>query len=145
MAAAAAAVPSRPSASPPPAAAARGYTYDVPETYPAAFTLWRRQVRGLPLEDRPWARTLQGTAVPVRKAYMAGADYLLGGVCEPHNCGGNEAILMISPDQTRVLGIIRLTGPDRRVVDHLVGSPSALEARCLAFYLENGSDAQRCP
>lgn len=124
---------------------ARGYTFDVPENYPVAFALWRRQVRGLPLEDRAWARTLTGTAGPVGVVSVEGGQYLRGWVCEPHNCGGNEAVLLINSDETRVLGLIRLTGPDQQVVDHVVGSPTAREARCLTFYLEDRSEAERCP
>lgn len=126
-------------------AVAAGYTYDVPRTYPRAFALWRQQVRELPLEGRAWAQTLAGTAAPVDVVSVADASYLKGWVCEPHNCGGNEALLLIKPDQTRVLGLIRLTGPDRQIVEHWVGGPSPLEARCLTFYMDDRSEAGRCP
>lgn len=126
-------------------AMARGYTFDVPENYPAAFALWRRQVRGMPLDDRDWARTLNGTASPVRQVSIGGVDYLLGWVCEPHNCGGNEALVVIRPEQDRVFGLIRLTGSNREVTDRVVGAASATEERCLAFFLEDRSEAARCP
>ena len=125
-------------------AIADAYTYDVPKLYPAAFALWGRQIRDLPLDNRPWARTLTGPAAPLKKVSVGGAEFILGWVCQPHNCGGNEAVLMISPDQTRVLGLVRLTESDQGAVDHPVGAPGALEARCLKFYMEDRSDARQC-
>lgn len=125
-------------------ASARGHTFDVPTNYPAAYSLWRRHTASLPLEGRPWVRSLRGTAAEVRSVRVDGSDYLYGWVCEPHNCGGNELALLLTRDQGRVVGLVRLTNENRETDDYLVGTPTALEARCLQFFLEDRSDAARC-
>lgn len=125
-------------------ASARGHTFDVPTNYPAAFSLWRQQTASLPLEGRPWVRSLRGTAAEVRSVRVDGSEYLYGWVCEPHNCGGNEVALLLTRDQGRVVGLVRLTNENRETNDFQVGSPTAPEARCLRFFLEDRSDATRC-
>lgn len=125
-------------------ASARGYTFDVPKNYPAAYSIWRQQTASLPLGDRPWVRSLQGTAADVRSVRIGGSEYLYGSVCEPHNCGGNEAALLLTRDQSRVVGLVRLTNENRESNDIQVGAPTAPEARCLQFFLEDRSDATQC-
>lgn len=125
-------------------ASAQGHTFDVPKNYPAAYALWRRQTVNLPVEGRPWVRSLGGTAAEVRSVHVGGAEYLYGWVCEPHNCGGNEAALLLTRDQSRVVGLVRLTDENREISDFPVGTPNASEARCLQFFLEDRSDATRC-
>ncbi|WP_430822344.1 Ivy family c-type lysozyme inhibitor [Brevundimonas intermedia] len=126
-------------------ASARGHTFDVPKNYPAAFSLWREQTTSLPLGGRPWVRSLKGTAAEMRNVRVDSSEYLYGWVCEPHNCGGNEAALLMTRDQTRVIGLVRLTNEQRQTNDFQVGEPTMLEARCLQFFLEDRSDATRCP
>ena len=123
---------------------ARGHTFDVPKNYPAAYSLWRRHTTGLSLEGRPWVRSLRGTAAEVRSVRVDGSEYLYGWVCEPHNCGGNEVALLLTLDQGRVVGLVRLTNENRETNDLEVGAPTAPEARCLRFFLEDRSDATRC-
>jgi hypothetical protein len=125
-------------------ASARGYTYDVPKNYPAAYSLWRRQTASLSLEGRPWVRSLGGVAAEVRSVRVDGSEYLYGWVCEPHNCGGNEVALLLTRDQGRVVGLVRLTNENGETSDLEVGTPSASEAHCLRFYIENSSGATRC-
>lgn len=125
-------------------ASARGHTFDVPTNYPAAFSLWRQQTASLPLGGRPWVRSLSGTAAEVRNVRVDNSEYLYGWVCEPHDCGGNEAALLMTRDQTRVVGLVRLTNEKRETHDFQVGEPTMVEARCLQFFLEDRSDATRC-
>lgn len=125
-------------------AKARGYTFDIPRNYPSAYSLWRRQTASLSLEDRPWVRSLGGTAGPVRGVRVNGNEYLYGWVCEPHNCGGNEVALLLTRDQRRVVGLVRLTNENGETNDVEVGTPTAPEARCLRFFIEDRSDATRC-
>ena len=137
---------STPAVSPPrPAlASARGYTFDVPKNYPAAYSIWRQHTAGLPIGDRPWVRSLRGTAADVRSVRIDGSEYLYGWVCEPHNCGGNEVAMLLTRDQSRVIGLVRLTNENRETNDIQVGAPTAPEARCLQFFLEDRSDATQC-
>ncbi|SDQ80198.1 Ivy family c-type lysozyme inhibitor [Brevundimonas sp. 374] len=123
---------------------ARGYTFNVPTNYPAAYSLWRQQTASLPIQGRPWVRSLSGTAAEVRNVRVNGDEYLYGWVCEPHNCGGNEAALLLTRDQGRVIGLVRLTNERREINDYQVGTPTGPETRCLQFFLEDRSDATTC-
>ena len=125
-------------------ASARGHTFDVPTNYPAAYSLWRQQTASLPLEGRPWVRSLRGTAAELRSVRVDDSEYLYGWVCEPHNCGGNEVALLMTRDQRRVVGLVRLTNENREASDSQVGTPTAPEARCLRFFLEDRADATQC-
>lgn len=123
----------------------RGYVFDIPENYPQPFAIWRRETAGLELEGRrEWVRTLSGTGTEVSQVSLAGSDFLRGWVCEPHNCGGNEALILISVDQSRVYGVVRLTDANAQITDQFVGRPNAAQQRCLVAWLEDRSGLSRC-
>lgn len=125
-------------------ARARGYTFNMPDYYPAGYQLWRTATAHMPVNDRPWVRSLQGTASDVRQVSIGAEQYVLGWVCEPHNCGGNEAVVLISRDQRRSFGYVRLTDDQGIATDHVAGTATGTEAKCAKFFLEDRSDTTAC-
>jgi hypothetical protein len=125
-------------------ASPRGHTFDIPDHYPKGYDRWRAATAQIPVSDRPWVRSLQGTGSDVRQVNIAAEQYLLGWVCEPHNCGGNEAVVLISRDQTRSFGYVRLTDKQGKATNLVAGRATAIEAACAKFFLEDRSDASTC-
>ena len=127
-----------------PVVIATGHGFDVPQNYPTGYAAWRRLVRDIPTKGREWVLTLQGTAGPVREVYLGIERYFIAWVCEPHNCGGNEAIVLIKRDQSRVIGVVDLTGEDGTIDTFYVGSPSESEIECIRRFSEAGSNLGFC-
>lgn len=117
--------------------AARGYTFDISKNYPTAFAIWRSRSRSLPLAERPWLRTLNGTAGPLTEVNNGVDDYIAGTVCEPHNCGGNIMAIMFTKDERRLVAKVTLTSVSGEESVAFVGDPSPAEMRCLSYVLEN--------
>jgi hypothetical protein len=127
-----------------PVVIATGHGFDVPQNYPTGYAAWRRLVRDIPTKGREWVLTLQGTAGPVREVYLGIERYFIAWVCEPHNCGGNEAIVLIKRDQSRVIGVVDLTAEDGTIDTFYVGSPSESEIECIRRFSEAGSNLGFC-
>jgi len=125
-------------------ASPRGHTFNIPDYYPEGYKLWRAATAHIPVSERPWVRSLQGTASDVRQVNIAAEQYLIGWVCEPHNCGGNEAVVLISRDQKRSFGYVRLTNDQGTVTDFVAGTATGRESACAKFFLEDRSDASTC-
>lgn len=125
-------------------ASPRGHTFNIPDYYPEGYRHWRAATAHIPVSERPWVRSLQGTASDVRQVQIAAEQYLIGWVCEPHNCGGNEAVVLISRDQKRSFGYVRLTDDQGVAADFVAGTATAKEAVCAKFFLEDRDDAASC-
>lgn len=125
-------------------ASPRGHTFNIPDYYPEGYKRWRAATAHIPVSERPWVRSLQGTASDVRQVNIAAEQYLIGWVCEPHNCGGNEAVVLISRDQKRSFGYVRLTNDQGTVTDFVAGTATGRESACAKFFLEDRSDASTC-
>lgn len=125
-------------------ASPRGHTFNIPDYYPEGYKRWRAATAHIAVRERPWVRSLQGTASDVRQVNIAAEQYLIGWVCEPHNCGGNEAVVLISRDQKRSFGYVRLTDDQGIATDLVAGTATGRETACAKFFLEDRSDASTC-
>lgn len=73
-------------------------------------SVWRQTVQGeqgLPA----WVRSGQGTSAPPQTLSWQGKDYLVGSVCQPHNCGNQQLFVVFSADRRHAWGL-RVMLPD---------------------------------
>jgi len=58
----------------------------------------------------PWVKTfttsLNGTSAPSTTVSVGGELYLLGWVCKPHDCGGNELYALFAPGARQAWGLL---------------------------------------
>lgn len=127
------------------------YTFQMKALYPAAYALW---MRSLP-EDvvlPPWLKTFNGVTTPVRPIVVDGNAMIFAWACKPHDCGDNHVNILMSADQARVVALVMLAAPGRRLPDGsyerprslmLIGQPSPSELTCLRA-LEGEPDRKSC-
>jgi len=120
------------------AAVAQGglYTSDIPKRFPAAYANWKRTLPyAVHLDD--WLVELDGVVSPIRDITMKGAQLKFGTVCLPHDCGSNIAGILFTPDQDRVIALVRLNGLNGAPTIMLIGEMSAFEKSCLQRLIDN--------
>jgi hypothetical protein len=58
----------------------------------------------------PWVnsftKSLNGTSAPSTTVSVGGEPYLLGWVCKPHDCGGNELYVLFAPGARQAWGLL---------------------------------------
>jgi Inhibitor of vertebrate lysozyme (Ivy) len=64
----------------------------------------------------PWVnsftKSLDGTSAPSTTVSVGGEPYLLGWVCKPHDCSGNELHALFAPGARQAWGLL-ITGDKR--------------------------------
>jgi hypothetical protein len=70
----------------------------------------------------------------IGQVWVAGRPMLAGSVCKPGECPGNDASILFTPDQRRVVGFVRVDGHgdgpgDGKIT--MIGKPSGDELTCL--------------
>jgi hypothetical protein len=115
------------------------YTFDLRTAYPLAYKHWHELIPDQLITTK-WLSDFNGTATPLQSVVISGEPMLFGTVCEPHDCGANRLDVLISADQSRLVGIATLsteprktaTGRFERSASYLiVGEPSGKELTCL--------------
>lgn len=115
------------------------YTYELPTLYPAATAYWRESLPDQ-LRATAWLADFKGVSAPVHAVVVGDSAMLYAWACRPHDCDSNNVNLLMSADQKRVVGIVRLTtegkkSPSGRLVRHtstvIVGELSEVELSCL--------------
>ena len=120
------------------------YTYDIPELLPQAHQRWQQAVQAAGVAAPPWVVSLKGTAAPLRRVTLGGQPMVTGWICQPHDCGGNELVLLFSEDQARIFGLLRLTDDRGQATEKPIGTDRADEIRCARFFMDDRTDAAAC-
>ena len=106
------------------------YTSDLPKQFPTAFARYQGILPyALNLPD--WLTKLNGVVSPLRDISLAGTQLKFGGVCVPHDCGGNIAGILFTPRQDRVFSRVELSSPSGAQTIMLMGPMSGAEIACL--------------
>jgi hypothetical protein len=128
----------------PDTADALGFTGRLAHEYPVAY---RRYLAELPasLASLRWLRHLdEDVATPVESVTVGGRPTLKGSACVPHNCGANSLDLLFDPDQSHIVGMVRL-GLDGTARLITIGRPSAAEMACLRRPAVEPTLGSSCP
>ena len=78
-------------------AADKVYPVMVPHKYPKPFAAYKKIIP-VAWRKAAWVYSLQGTAEPVRTIDLKGKKFLIGHVCKPHDCGGNQLTFLMAID-----------------------------------------------
>ncbi len=98
--------------------------------YRKGFDALLAREKNLPAWVKDFARTMNGVATPSQDIRVDGRDYVLAGVCKPHDCWGNTLYVVFANGGEQAWGLIevpagnsfksRLLGrPDRAMADAL--------------------------
>ena len=121
-----------------------GLTGRLSHDYPVAY---RQYLVELPasVASLRWLRHLdEDLGSPVERVTVGGRATLKGSACVPHNCGDNSVDLLFSPDQSHIVGMVRLGSDDSaRLIT--IGKPSAAEMACLSRPAMQATLGSACP
>lgn len=119
---------------------AQGGTYlaDLSKAYPAAYALWQQTlpyaIGALP----EWIAKLSGVTTPIRDVTVHGVPMKFGTTCLPHDCGGNQAGILFTPRQDRIVGLVELSSrKDLNQTIMIIGPMSNEEYACVRRLLAN--------
>ena len=132
-----------PFAPPPPVAQGQTkgpYLFDLPKLYPAAFKLWQQTIpRSMNFPS--WLSKFDGVAAPIRDVTVEGKSMKFSTVCMPHDCGDNEAGVLFSPQQNRIVAVVHMAGQNQAPTVMVIGEMSGPEVACIGrlMHLDNPS------
>jgi len=114
------------------------YLSDFPKLYPAGYTKWSQSLPyGLGTLPE-WLTAFKGVVSPLRDVSVGGAPMKFGTTCKPHDCGGNIAGILYSPQRNRIVGLVRLSAKDFTSSSLLlVGPASSAEFICIQRLLSD--------
>ena len=117
------------------------YLSDLPKLYPAAFTLWTQSLPYAlgPLPD--WLASFKGVVTPLRDVSVGGTSMKFGTTCMPHDCGGNIAGVLFSPQGNRIVALVRLSSKGSASNVLIIGSMTSAEISCVQRLIDNDQDA----
>jgi len=110
------------------------YPVNVPTKYPKSYAAFKAIVPKA-WRNAAWVYRLQGTAGPVRTIDYSGKKFVLGTVCKPHDCGGNQLTFLLALDGSVAYALANsfdLT----QTKDVVVGKPDAEGLKILTKGLE---------
>lgn len=111
------------------ALADEGYPFDMKKKYAKAFAAYQKVVPPM-YKKTTWVYSLDGTASPMDAVESGGKKWLIGSVCQPHDCGDNQIAFLIAADGSVAFGLLRsrnLTSGK----DILFGKPDATQLALL--------------
>ena len=112
------------------------FTSDIPTHFTKVFTRWTATLpQAIGLND--WLTKLDGTASPLRDITLGGTQLKFGTVCVPHDCGQNVAGLLFTPNDDRIVALVKLSSVNGAPTTMLIGQMTNPEASCLQSLLED--------
>jgi len=121
-----------------------GFTGRLSHDYPTAYRLYLQELPAS-LDSLRWLRHLdEDVAAPVESVIVGGRPTLKGFACVPHNCGANSVDLLFYPDQSHIVGMVRL-GLDGSARLITIGKPSPAEMACLRSPAMQATLGSTCP
>ena len=127
-----------------PVAGGEAHPRDLPRLYPAAYAQWQSYVARVNHDDRGFVDSLDSTSTPMSFVTVKGQPYVKGWVCEMHNCAGNEVIFLMSPDQSRMIGYLRLALENGQEVERVIGPVKPDELQCMKDFMDDNSGRTSC-
>ena len=125
-------------------ASGQAISRELGEHYPTAYAKWQSYVARVNTDNRDWVSHLEATGAPMSFVTVGGQSWVKGWVCETHNCGGNEVVFLMSPDQSQIKGYLRLTLDNGQGIERVIGPVNPNELRCLKFFMDDASGATSC-
>jgi hypothetical protein len=122
----------------------QAYARDLDQHFPDAYALWQSYVARVNTDNRDWVSHLEATGSPMKFVTVGGQSWVQGWVCETHNCGGNEVVFLMSPDQSQIKGYLRLTLDNGQGIERVIGPVSPNELRCMKVFMDDVSGATSC-
>jgi hypothetical protein len=108
---------------------AADYPPDMIKKYPKSFHAFQKLIPAR-WAKIPWVHDLEGTGIPVQSLDFEGKKFMLGRVCRPHDCAGNDVTFLLSEDgataYARVNSVLLTKGKDE-----VFGKPSAAALKLL--------------
>lgn len=89
------------------------------------------QVRHNHKNDEHWLKQARGVASPLSATHIGATEYLIGTLCEPHNCGGNILYILINKNRLVALQFTRDFSSGKKPAMSTYGNPSAAEMKYL--------------
>ncbi|WP_086651713.1 Ivy family c-type lysozyme inhibitor [Acetobacter cibinongensis] len=87
-----------------------------------------------------WVKTGRGTSSPTRPITISGKRYLVGHICEPHNCAQNQMDVLFAEDGKKAWGLVS-THVGKTLYQLPLGDPDeALMTALLASYHAENPD-----
>lgn len=116
---------------------------DLPRAYPAGYALWQQSLPYAlgPLPD--WLASFKGTVTPLRDVTVGGASMKFGTICKPHDCGGNIAGVLYSPQRNRIVALVRLSTKRSGTSLLTVGPITSAEFSCVQRLIDE-DQTTRC-
>jgi hypothetical protein len=113
------------------------YLSDLPRLYPAVYSTWTQSLPDALGTIGEWLRTFRGVATPVRDVAIHGLPMKFATTCVPHNCGGNIAGILFSPQRSRIIAVARLTGRNQSPTVMVIGQMTNAEFACMQRLIDN--------
>lgn len=127
-----------------PVASGQAISRELGQHYPSAYAKWQSYVARVNTDNRDWVSHLEATGAPMSFVTVEGQTWVKGWVCETHNCGGNEVLFLMSPDQSQIKGYLRLTLENGQGIERVIGPVSPNELRCMKVLIDDASGATIC-
>src|SRR5947209_4272393 len=87
-------------------ALADDYAFDLGKANGKAMQAFQRLVPAR-FKRTAWIYRFAGTTSPMQRVTYQGRPFLLGEVCKPHDCAGNEVAFLIAVDGSAAYGLLR--------------------------------------
>src|SRR5204863_3243599 len=88
------------------------YLFDLLKLKPY-HAAWDAMLKG-EKQVAPWViafgKTYDGVSDPLRNVTVDGDPNIVGWVCKPHDCGGNELYVLFAPDARQAWGMLTTDG-----------------------------------
>lgn len=95
------------------------------------------------LENIAWLFQMQAVTTPVETVTLEGQSYYLGWMCQPHDCGDNQAYFIIADQGTEAAGFV--SSVKEAIAGRYFGSQdTSLRDALLARCLKDGDKAFAC-
>ncbi|MGD9681889.1 MAG: Ivy family c-type lysozyme inhibitor [Candidatus Obscuribacterales bacterium] len=82
------------------------YPFDMKKKYPKAFAAYQKMVPAK-YHKVAWIYSLDATAGPMSSFRSGGKKCLIGSVCQPHDCGGNQFAFVVAVNGSSAVGLLR--------------------------------------
>jgi hypothetical protein len=117
---------------------------DLPRLYPAAYEKWLTNVARASTDDRDWVESLDSTGTRLQAVTVGGVPYIKGWVCERQNGAGNAVFFLMTPDQSQMIGYLRLAFENGNVVERGIGPVKPDQLRCMRRFMDDVSGVTSC-
>lgn len=118
------------------------YMSDLPKLYPTTYTLWTQSLPYAlgPIPD--WLSSFKGVVSPIRDVSVGGVSMKFATTCKPHDCGGNIAGVLFSPQLNRIVALVRLSNKASGSSLMIIGPMTNPEFSCIQRLIDDHQSNQ---